>query len=448
MLSEVKAAKTTVRYVHDETESAANDIQIKKFNTSYGTYEPGKATLKEYPNIFKAEHNKGTEPVIIKNFTMYYCDCNSKNSADFSKNHPHDFKKIGRKKVKAGCYSSDDGKLTLWTSNGKAYFKVSSDNDIEHYRVVFRVDGLYYDYEGCRASSDEMENIDLYCISTDNADDYAIKPTISLDKEYLELHKDDTAKLTATTNVKNAKVKWTSSNNTVTVDQNGNVKAVSATGGSTITAEINVDGKKATAICNVTISLKTPNDSTAGDDKITTFNFKEDDYLKYTAKTKTTWNLRTGGTDPYSTKGSDIIYKIKKDDVVKVLSLPTKGKKVGVEVVTGDFNGTTGYIFFDSNAVNNFMKTTKPVDTKQPEEIVDDEDKDEVLDILEDDFVSDSSGTIDIDFGELSNGISQLIKTLLNFVIEAFENFDWQGVGDMVGQAATGLFTVISGLGN
>lgn len=433
-ISHVEAAKK---------QAGATDIEIKKFNTSYGPYEPGVATVKEKlkDTSYDDWRNDGCA---VSDFKMFYCSCQSKNEKDFDKNKPHNYKKIGHDKVGNGIYSSDDGKLTLWSSAGKIYFKVSSDNNIEHYRVEFIIEDLQYK-DGSnwyKSQYTHKENIDLYCISTDNEDDYNVKPEIKLNKETLELHKGDKAKLTATTNVKNAKVEWASSSNAVTVDQNGNVSAVSNTGIAKITATINVDGKKATAICNVTISLKTPSDSTAGEDKIITFNFKKDDYLKYTAKTNTTWNLRTKGTNLYSTKGSVIKGKIEKDDIVKVTSIPTSGKWVGVEVVTGDLKGTTGDIFFDNNAVKNFTKTVKPTESIKPDDSVDDADK--VLDGVGDDSMADLPGLEGIDFGETANGIISVVKMVLGWLTEFLASINWTEVTGTVMEVGKGVAGMIS----
>lgn len=80
---------------------------------------------------------------------------------------------------------------------------------------------------------------------------------VELDKTGLELTVDDTAKLTATVtpaNADNAKVSWTSSDETVaTVDENGNVTAIAA---GTATITVTTEDGGFTATCTVTVKAK------------------------------------------------------------------------------------------------------------------------------------------------------------------------------------------------
>lgn len=80
---------------------------------------------------------------------------------------------------------------------------------------------------------------------------------VELDKTELELTVNDTAKLTATVtpaNADNAKVSWTSSDETVAiVDKNGNVTAV---GAGTATVTVTTEDGGFTATCTVTVKAK------------------------------------------------------------------------------------------------------------------------------------------------------------------------------------------------
>ena len=80
---------------------------------------------------------------------------------------------------------------------------------------------------------------------------------VELDKTGLELTVDDTAKLTASVtpaNADNAKVSWTSSDETVaTVDENGNVTAIAA---GTATITVTTEDGGFTATCTVTVKAK------------------------------------------------------------------------------------------------------------------------------------------------------------------------------------------------
>ena len=96
------------------------------------------------------------------------------------------------------------------------------------------------------------------CTVTVNAAATVHVTGVSLDKTSLELTEDETARLTATVkpdDATNKDVTWASSNNdVVTVDQNGNVKAVGAgTANITVTT---VDQSK-TATCEVTVTAAT-----------------------------------------------------------------------------------------------------------------------------------------------------------------------------------------------
>lgn len=85
-----------------------------------------------------------------------------------------------------------------------------------------------------------------------------IATSLTLDNEVLEMYPGDTVELTATVlpdNTTNKVVTWTSSDNEVaTVDENGNVTAVSI-GSATISATT-TDGSNLTATCEVTVVQK------------------------------------------------------------------------------------------------------------------------------------------------------------------------------------------------
>ena len=85
-----------------------------------------------------------------------------------------------------------------------------------------------------------------------------IATSLTLDNEVLEMYPGDTVELTATVlpdNTTNKVVTWTSSDNEVaTVDENGNVTAVSI-GSATISATT-TDGSNLTATCEVTVEQK------------------------------------------------------------------------------------------------------------------------------------------------------------------------------------------------
>lgn len=480
-------------------EYAAKDIEINTFDTYYGSYEPGIAVVEQrskQDDYKKNEYRK--DKAAVSDFDMYSCNCTASTSSDFSQ-HTHKYTKLKSVKNSNGNYSSEDGMLTLKSNSGKLEFKVAGNNEVEHYRIVFRVKNIEWrnipnSPSWSVLNSGLLENIDLYCISTDKK----VKLTMdynngSGDKETGDYKKDakitiptknitktghtlsgwgktkekvdytvgqsfnitqDTTlyaiwtanatpsislnKSTLTLNKGGSEtlVATTTNANNATVEWSSNNKAVTVENGK-VTGVNAVEGAKIIAkikVNNIEYKAECKVSVTVNDEK-TPVKLQDANGTEFAVGdyVKYTDNTNEGGWNLRKTARGKILGEIKTGTMLEVTEVSKTDICIKVKVLDGEMEGKEGWLTISAKENFEILKDYTPG------EVDDKDDKDD-----KDDSASILPGLEEFDFGEL-NGI---LKVIWNLIMKLLENLPTiiEKASPLVETGLTAIGGLVSGL--